>query len=493
MRPTRRKFSIFITLAVALAFVVTGIANDDRSTPRTDRVRAILVGEERVGVKQTQQPGTTCPVEETCRPTERNRPVCGRGAPPECATFIDPTVKITNPENISLGQRVYIAPFARLLADENAGITIRAESDAQDNVTIIANANRDDDDDDDDDADDEDGDDDDESDDGSGDANRDEQIARLGLNETDGVLVGERVVLSHGVTVKGPARIGADTLDAPSAPNDDGVFIGFGSEVDGAIIERNSGISLRGRVGPGVRLPSGFVVLPGRNVTTQEQAQNPALGKVRLINAADLAFNEAVVEVNTALAREYSRLFYDNPSNVRGINFDPGNTQFNLTRDLPRFAGLPRREPSYRNRIIGDIDLEDSRSQFDDVAGDRVSLRADEGEPFRVGRIRFMRDDVIFHALEDSGLELGRNISYGEAVILHGGLAFADNPFTPESLIVEDDVTFKNESIIFRGFIGAGSMIGFRSVVGSSRLLPGTVIPDRTVFINNMNAGRVEW
>src|SRR5437870_5523791 len=68
-------------------------------------------------------------------PVEQNRPVCPQGAPPESASFIDPTVMISGAENITLGQLVYIAPFARLLASRNAGIHIGAESDAQDNVT----------------------------------------------------------------------------------------------------------------------------------------------------------------------------------------------------------------------------------------------------------------------------------------------------------------------------------------------------------------------
>ncbi|MDQ3255130.1 MAG: hypothetical protein M3R15_14705 [Acidobacteriota bacterium] len=33
------------------------------------------------------------------------------------------------------------------------------------------------------------------------------------------------------------------------------------------------------------------------------------------------------------------------------------------------------------------------------VIGNRISVRADEGEPFELGTIRSMRNDVIFHAL----------------------------------------------------------------------------------------------
>jgi hypothetical protein len=63
-------------------------------------------------------------------PIEQNRPVFPQGAPPESASFIDPTVMISGAENITLDQHVYIAPFARLFASSNAGIHIGAESDA---------------------------------------------------------------------------------------------------------------------------------------------------------------------------------------------------------------------------------------------------------------------------------------------------------------------------------------------------------------------------
>ena len=80
---------------------------------------------------------------------------------------------------------------------------------------------------------------------------------------------------------------------------------------------------------------SGFIVLPGKNVTTQAQADNPALGKVRPITEADRLFNAGVVEVNVGLAREYSRLAREDKSAVRGINLDPGGNEFDEERNAP--------------------------------------------------------------------------------------------------------------------------------------------------------------
>lgn len=300
--------------------------------------------------------GLASAVSADCSPTTGNRAVCPHGAPPEVATFIDPTVEIVEADSIHLGRQVYVAPFARLVAD--ARITIEEESNVQDNVTIIAAFERGD--------------------------EAEERVEHI-LEEDEGVEIAERVILAHGTTVKGPAKIGIGGGDIIVDPDDDQeVFLSFGTEVDGAILQRNTGVSALGRVGPGVILQSGFIVLPGKNVRTQAQADDPSLGKVRLLTEADIEFNEAVIEVNVAFAREYTRLYYKDRSNVRGINFDPGNTHFNHDRDLPSFAGMERRVPNFRNRLIGDIDFTDSLAAVSAGMANRISIRADEGERSRL-------------------------------------------------------------------------------------------------------------
>jgi hypothetical protein len=284
-------------------------------------------------------------------PTSQNRPVLPLTAPAETATFIDPTATITGGEHILLGKKIYIGPFARLLADDhsrkggrvmavsyNSGrtdteeyrISIEAETNVQDNVTIYAGYERD--------------------------AAAEAKIHAAGLE--DRVEIGERVILAHGATVKGPARIAVEGSNIPEDPDDDQeVFLS---------LEKNTGVSALARVGPGVRLKSGYIVLPGKNVTTQEEAENPDLGKVRRLVEGDIEFNEAVLEVNIALAREYTKLFRENPSNVKGINYDPGNTFFNPDRNLPQLGGGPTRVPGYRNRIIGEVYMDNpSRLRID--------------------------------------------------------------------------------------------------------------------------------
>jgi len=393
-------------------------------------------------------------------------PVFPPGAAPERATFVDPTATILRPGRVTLEERIFVAPFARLLAGPSAPIVVRKESDVQDRVSIEARAARDD-----------------------GDTRR---VRSLGLADNAGVEVGERVILAHGSTVRGPARVGVGGTSVPANEGLPKTFVSFGAQVDGAILEKNTQVSPLGRVGPGVRLRSGFLVLPGRNVTTQAEADDPARGKVARIEESNVQLAEAVIEVNTGFAREYTRLYQEDPTNVLGINFDPGNLAFNPTRELPTLAGHRTREPSFRNRIVGDVRLADDRSALEGRMGNRISLRADEGEPFSVGHIDAMGDEVVFHALEEAQLVVGDRVVYGRGAIVHGG----GRPGTgeePAPTTVEDGVLIGPGAVVFQSLIGAGSILGSRSVILGTELPPGTIVPPDTVYLEGQVFGRVEW
>ena len=64
-------------------------------------------------------------------------------------------------------------------------------------------------------------------------------------------------------------------------------------------------------------------MLPGKNVITQAQADDPALGKVRPIVAADREFNARVVEVNVGLVKEYVRLSTAAPPTSAALHETP--------------------------------------------------------------------------------------------------------------------------------------------------------------------------
>ena len=393
-----------------------------------------------------------------CAPNSANRPVCPAGAVAEDATFIDPTATILNAGNVALAKHIYIAPFVEInpgigMMGTAAGVTIGEKSDLQDNVVLNGS----------------------------------------------GIALGDEVILAHGARVNGPAIIGREAV--VGARN--AAFVGFNSLVDRGNIEPDAMVLHLARVAPGITIRTGRVVLSGKNVTTQSQADDPALGKVIPITDGLRIFMDGVLHVNETFAREYTNLYYNNPDNVKGINYDPSDggalPSFNPTRDLPTLAGVDTRDPNYRNRIIGDVVMSNSKNSLSDtyLVGSRISLRADEGEPFHVGKIERMNDRTTFHALEHTGIQLHDDITYGMRSIVHGGAsaATANNPHSETT--VGDYSKIGNYAVVFRSTLGRKVQIGCGSLVDGATLADNTVIPARTIVINaghtNPQRYPVEW
>ncbi len=408
-----------------------------------------------------------------------NRPVCEHDAPAAEASFLDPTVNMWRPRHIHLAERVYVAPFATLGAGK-APVKIGPESNVQDNVRVrggVLNRTS---------------------------ADR-RSLRRAALRPGSGIRTGERVILAHGSSVRGPARLGVGPVKhvpdgMGGTVEDSGVFVSFGAQVDGGIIERDSGLSALSRLGPGVRLRSGFIVLPGKNVTTQAQADRPALGKVRPIVEADREFNAGVVEVNVGLAREYTRLSRDDARNVLGANFDPGRHRVRRgTRPALRGIGpvhrttrarSPLPQPHHRRLLL--------RGQLRRAGRQDGSLHFDPRRrrwTVRAGIISRMDDKVVFHALEGTDLRLGNRAHYGQRVILHGGGRPQVDPTTglAAPTLVGNDVTLRPRSVVFRSLVRNDAVIGYKSAVVGSELRQGQVIPNRLIYANDEVFGRVEW
>jgi len=349
-------------------------------------------------------------------------------------TFVDPTATLVRPADVHLGSLVYVGPYAMLVAA--FPIHVGDESNVQDSVVLSA--------------------------------------------RTGPVSLGEQAIMAHGSAAKDGAEIG----EAGTCPGGAGhcpSFVGFNSEVDGAILERDAMVLHLARVGPGVRIPSGRKVLSGKNVTSQSQV----MAKTAPVTEADRLFMAGVIEVNVSFASGYSMLAAEDASNVRGINYDPGGTSFNPARNLPTLAGVPTRDPGANARIIGDVRMADTASVVRQVV--RTSLRADEGEAFSVGTINSIGTNVTFHALEHSHLTLGDQARYGNGAIVHGGPAFSATTTSGSGL------TLGRSAVLFQSQVGDRVTIGNRSLVQASRLAAGTVVPDNTVVVDGVVAGRVEW
>ena len=99
--------------------------------------RALLTGSAATAVVVgTLTPALAETNERRCSPTRENVPVCSTDGSAATATFLDPTATVTGARYVSLGQQIYVGPFAELHATPRAPISVGASS----NVLLDARA-----------------------------------------------------------------------------------------------------------------------------------------------------------------------------------------------------------------------------------------------------------------------------------------------------------------------------------------------------------------
>lgn len=106
--------------------------------------------------------------------------------------------------------------------------------------------------------------------------------------------------------------------------------------------------------------------------------------------------------------------------------------------------------------VIGDVRI----GKFVYIAPFAV-LRADEGSPIVIGDKTNVQDGVIIHALKNTQVKIGKEVSLAHGCIVHGEAEIGDNSF----------IGFK--TIILRSKIGKGCFIGHGAIVIDAE------IPDR--------------
>jgi carbonic anhydrase/acetyltransferase-like protein (isoleucine patch superfamily) len=241
-----------------------------------------------------------------------------------------------------------------------------------------------------------------------------------------------------------------------------------------------------------VTLHGGLKVLPGKFVQTQAQADDPALGKVAAVTDADRTFMNGVIHVNEFFAEGYAHLALHNHGQaVRGINVNPGGSDFNPKSVAPTLNGQRTVDPGFKDRIIGKVELANTLAQLARALGAKDAIRADEGFPFKIGELGRWGDRVTVHALEETSITIGPGSKFGFHAVIHGG---PDDGNHPHDLTrIGKHVTVGAFGIIFRSTVGAGSVIGSRALVDGSQLPAGTVVPDGAIIINNVYLGQIEW
>ncbi len=197
----------------------------------------------------------------------------------DTSAFVDPQASVIG--RVELGERVYVAPFASIRGDEGQPIYLGNDSNVQDGVVIHALET----------------------------VKQGQQVpGRTYVVEGQpyAVYVGKRVSLAHQALVHGPAWV------------EDDVFVGMQAMVFKARVGAGSVIEPGAKV-IGVTIPPGRFVPAGQTITSQDVAnQLPAI-------TPDYPFrglNEAVVHVNTSLAKGYRNVPSD--SAARGADAKKG-------------------------------------------------------------------------------------------------------------------------------------------------------------------------
>jgi carbonic anhydrase/acetyltransferase-like protein (isoleucine patch superfamily) len=356
----------------------------------------------------------------------------------QAQSFVDPTARLINKNYISMGNLVFVAPFATLRAGGLLQpIRIGNESNVQDSVEVDAST---------------------------------------GL-----IVIGDQVILAHGATVKGPATIGTTGKCPVAVQKVCPSFVSFNAVVDGAIVQKDAMVSALARVAPGVTIPSGRKVLSGANVASNAEVAAKTVPVVQ----ADRDFMAGVIAVNKEFAVGYAEMAVAEPDKVRGIGPNPV-TAFDPVETLPTINGAATSDPTFRNRIIGDVRIGNTVPELKAVMGGQISLRADEGHPFVIGSIESMASRTTFHALEGTDISVGGLGHYGYHSVVHGGGAAG-------AMVAGNNLSVGDWGVLFRSTVGDNVTIGYKSLVQQANLPAGTVVPDCEIWIGTAAPTKVEW
>ncbi len=420
-----------------------------------------------------------------------NVPVAPYSASSDGASFIDPSANVANGNRVVIGRDSLVAPFAVL--DGRRGVVgIGSYSAVLDNAHLLT---------------------------GPGDG-----VPSGRIN------VGDSVEVGSGATIRGGSVLGAfasQNGDQAVSP----VGIGSNALVDGATIQPGAIVSSLARVGPGVTVPSGMVVLPGADVTTEAQATDPALGQVRKATAADLSDLGLNLAHDNALALGYAKLYRGNSSTgsspgarsgvsgvdsgdlttVEGTSPEPGSTNgVTFEPSKPTGPTFPDRAgqavqglfAAFPGRATGKATFKVAARKVAKGQGGSDSIRADDGQPIQFASAPQLGRGVTIRspaAIEGNGssagsgkISIGKGFQAGDGSVLLGGdpSATASRSW---SVTLGDSVTIGAGAVVEGSSLGSGATIGPRALVLDSEVPAGATIPPGEILIDGKAQGTVGW
>lgn len=418
-----------------------------------------------------------------------NTPVLPFGSSLSTATFIDPSTRILNGQHVVLGSKTYVGPYVFLNA--NAGyIKIGSGANIEDNASIIANPAR----------------------------------AR---GTVTGVVIGDSVSVGYNAIILGQSTIGAFGSSAKNTS------IGPNALIDNATIAPGAMVGALARVGPGVTVPAGMYVLPGKNVTTNAEASDPALGKVTAITDAQKTDLETTLKRASELAAGYTNLYQGNSatgtspgvrssttgvyngnlSAVLGASAQPGPSTSSATTNInfepkstsPQFVGAFKplvqvSAPYFPARVTGDVRFKTRLHTVAHQIGRQNAIRGDQGQPITFAGAPSTGQRVTINSplggtitvvptpptpVTVGHLNIGTNFVASSGAVILGG---PDASYT-----IGDNVAVGQSAVVDASSIGSGAVIGARAYVSNSNVAAGAVIPAGAILINNQYVGQIQW
>ena len=395
-------------------------------------------------------------------------PVLPFGARTAVATFIDPSVRITNGRHVVVGGKTFIAPYATLNA-RSGFIKIGSSSAVLDNASITSGAH-------------------------------------------SAVEIGDNVLIAPGATITGASVIGAYGKGATATS------VGPNAVINGATIEPGAMVGPLAKVGPGVTVLPGTYVLPGADVTTEAEATNPALGKVRAVTSADITGLATYLSNEVALAAGYTTLyqgqaatgvspgvaspsattgpFNGNLSNVLGsgpeagspaVSFEPAG--LNSPRFLASYGALvPSNLNQFKARVTGNVYFNAPPTQVEQGLGRSNSIRGDSGQPITFDSPPTTGTAVTITAPLGGSLPVGTNLQVGGNAVILGGPSSSTVPASA----IGNNVTIGPGAVVDRSTIGTGASIGAGAYVSQSTIPVGATVPAGEILIANVVKGFVQ-
>lgn len=281
-------------------------------------------------------------------------------------SFISPLVELFG--DVTVGKKAFVASNTVISADPQTRVCIGNETNLQDNILLLALANR---------------------------------PAPAGSCAEVSSSTGDRTSIAHQAIIRN-SRIGNFT------------FVGFHARLENVVLEDGAFV-LHGARLQNVTIGRDRLVPIGAVITTQAEAD-----ALPLKAEANARFQAEVLEVNEEFAEHYGDLYESQGfSGVSGAGSAP-TTSWNPSPVRPTLGENVQIDEFAR--LVGDV-----RVGANSTIGQRTSIRADEGSPIEIGEQAQIEDRVTFHALKGTSITIGNHLHTSDNIVFHGPLTVGDD------------------------------------------------------------------